>query len=290
MWSRVTYILLSVSVLVCLFLVKPVHAATIDYGSSTFTQLFLDSGFLNRLVDLHLPEINFRAVFNDGDIPAPGVLTILTEDPKSQTSANGNQILSAKITTYWMTNAAEKPTSTLLTIYNDQCLNSTSTECAFEERYHGQLNLIHAIAQNGESATARIKIGADAQLVLIPRQAVEIPEDPGYMPEGDASWYAYKYCMCAASPDFPKGSYVKVTCADDESKSVVVRINDFGPERDIFPNRVIDLDKIAFEQLAPLGAGLVKVKVEPVQATEVQAASPAPKPVTEVTKESGWEF
>lgn len=79
---------------------------------------------------------------------------------------------------------------------------------------------------------------------------------------GHASWYAYKYCNCAASPDFPKGSTLRVTNMDNE-KSVDIIVNDFGPDRSIFPQRVIDLDKTAFSQIGNLRDGVLKnVKVE----------------------------
>ncbi|MFZ5365234.1 MAG: septal ring lytic transglycosylase RlpA family protein [Patescibacteria group bacterium] len=78
---------------------------------------------------------------------------------------------------------------------------------------------------------------------------------------GQASWYAYKNCLCAASPDYPKGSIVEVTNLDNGS-SVNVKINDYGPDRSIFPDRVIDLDKVAFERLGSLRDGILKnVKV-----------------------------
>ncbi|MFH0987809.1 MAG: septal ring lytic transglycosylase RlpA family protein [Parcubacteria group bacterium] len=82
------------------------------------------------------------------------------------------------------------------------------------------------------------------------------------MATGKASWYKYKNCDCAASPDYPKGTKLKVTNLDN-GKSLVVRVNDFGQERDIFPDRVIDLDKVAFAKLGSLRMGILKnVKVE----------------------------
>ncbi len=81
--------------------------------------------------------------------------------------------------------------------------------------------------------------------------------------EGGASWYKYKDCDCAASPDFPKGTQLKVTNIYN-GKSVVVTVNDFGPERLIFPQRVIDLDVTAFKKIAKKGIGVIDVKVEPV--------------------------
>lgn len=81
---------------------------------------------------------------------------------------------------------------------------------------------------------------------------------------GDASWYAYKDCLCAASPDFPKGSKVKVDDLDT-GKSVIVTINDWGPDRSIFPERVIDLDKRAFQKLGKLSWGVLhRIKVTPL--------------------------
>lgn len=79
--------------------------------------------------------------------------------------------------------------------------------------------------------------------------------------QGIASWYAYKKCMCAAHPYFPKGSMLRVTNIAS-GVSVVVRVNDWGPQQDVHPGRVIDLDVEAFKKLAPLSAGTMQVKVE----------------------------
>lgn len=78
---------------------------------------------------------------------------------------------------------------------------------------------------------------------------------------GTASWYKYKNGMFAASPDFKKGSILVVTNLDN-GKKIEVTINDWGPERAKHPDRVIDLDKVAFQKLASTGAGLIKVKIE----------------------------
>lgn len=85
-----------------------------------------------------------------------------------------------------------------------------------------------------------------------------------YMLIGKASWYAYKGGMFAASPEFPKGSLIKVISVANPTKQIVVTINDYGPDRKVHPDRVIDLDKVAFAKLAPLGAGVISVRVEPV--------------------------
>jgi rare lipoprotein A (peptidoglycan hydrolase) len=75
---------------------------------------------------------------------------------------------------------------------------------------------------------------------------------------GVASWYAYTGTLAAANPWLPMGSFVRVTNTEN-GKSVIVKINDRGP----FGNgRIIDLDKVAFAKIAPLGAGVANVKME----------------------------
>ncbi len=79
--------------------------------------------------------------------------------------------------------------------------------------------------------------------------------------EGRASWYAYRGCMCAAHPFYPFGRFVRVT-ATATGKSIIVRVNDRGPDQTIHPDRVIDLDSVPFKELASLGTGTIGVKVE----------------------------
>lgn len=78
---------------------------------------------------------------------------------------------------------------------------------------------------------------------------------------GQASWYRFKGGLFAASPDFKAGTILKVTNLDN-NKSVNVTVNDYGPDRKLFPTRVIDLDYVAFSKIASVGAGIVNVKIE----------------------------
>jgi uncharacterized protein YabE (DUF348 family) len=78
---------------------------------------------------------------------------------------------------------------------------------------------------------------------------------------GLGTWYAHTGTLSAASPWLPLGSYAKVTNIEN-GKSVMVRINDRGP---FGTNRIIDLDKVAFQEIASLGAGVIEVKVEEVK-------------------------
>lgn len=77
---------------------------------------------------------------------------------------------------------------------------------------------------------------------------------------GLGTWYAFRGGMFAANPWLPMGSYVKVTNKEN-GKSVIVQINDRGP---FGKNRIIDLDKVAFQKIASLGAGVIDVKVEEI--------------------------
>lgn len=77
---------------------------------------------------------------------------------------------------------------------------------------------------------------------------------------GLGSWYRFTGTLSAANPWLPIGSHVRVT-NEANGKSVIVRINDRGP---FGPNRIIDLDAVAFEKIASLGAGIIEVKMEEI--------------------------
>ncbi len=78
--------------------------------------------------------------------------------------------------------------------------------------------------------------------------------------KGACSWYSHTGTLSAANPWLPKGSYVKVTNKAN-GKSVIVQINDRGP---FVAGRIIDLDKVAFQKIASLGAGVIDVKMEEI--------------------------
>jgi uncharacterized protein YabE (DUF348 family) len=82
----------------------------------------------------------------------------------------------------------------------------------------------------------------------------------GKAQKGQGTWYAYQGGMFAASLSIPRGGYAKVTNTAN-GKSVIVQINDSGPYG---KGRIIDLDKVAFQKIASLGAGVIGVKVEEV--------------------------
>jgi len=98
---------------------------------------------------------------------------------------------------------------------------------------------------------------------------------------GSASWYNYKKGLFAASPDFAKGSILRVYNLDN-NKFVDVTINDYGPTRTTHPTRVVDLDKVAFKKIAATSAGTVNIKIEVMKSVGKdlnQTLAPATEPV-----------
>ena len=65
--------------------------------------------------------------------------------------------------------------------------------------------------------------------------------------------------MTCASYAYPMGTKLKVTNLKN-GKSVIVRKNDLGPNKRL--NRLIDLSKGAFQEIADLKDGLIQINVE----------------------------
>lgn len=100
-------------------------------------------------------------------------------------------------------------------------------------------------------------------LIHLPFARIAVFENPEILTTGQASWYKYKNGNFAASPDFSKGSILRVYNIEN-NKFIDVKINDYGPHRGLHPNRAIDLDKIAFSKIASLKTGIINVKIEPL--------------------------
>lgn len=87
---------------------------------------------------------------------------------------------------------------------------------------------------------------------------------PDVLVSGTASWYKYKGGNFAASPDFKIGSVIRVYNTKN-NKFVDVTINDYGPNRDKHPDRVVDLDREAFKKIASLSDGLISIRIVPLK-------------------------
>ncbi len=96
-------------------------------------------------------------------------------------------------------------------------------------------------------------------------------EEPSYTETGTASYYArslhgkitasgeiyHHDSLTAAHLTLPMGTLLKVVSLEN-GNSVVVRVNDRGP---YVPNRILDLSRAAFKELAPLREGLIEVRI-----------------------------
>ncbi len=100
-------------------------------------------------------------------------------------------------------------------------------------------------------------------LIHLPFARIAVFSYPDILTAGRASWYTYKSGNYTASPDFPKDSRLRVTNREN-GKFVDVVVNDYGPDRGLHPDRVVDLDKQAFLKIANLSEGMVDVAVEPL--------------------------
>lgn len=78
--------------------------------------------------------------------------------------------------------------------------------------------------------------------------------------EGTATWYRGVGALTAAHRTLPKGKKVEVEHVGS-GKKIIVKIADRGP----FTRDILDLSQDAFEALAPLGAGRIKVRIFKVE-------------------------
>jgi uncharacterized protein YabE (DUF348 family) len=111
--------------------------------------------------------------------------------------------------------------------------------------------------------------GEEVSREEVSREVLEEPQEQivaqgvkasvGRTQEGLASWYAWTGTLACASTTFPKGTRLRVTSLEN-GKQVTVVVNDYGPQP--HTGKIIDLDKVAFEKLAPTWKGVVRVKIE----------------------------
>ena len=89
-----------------------------------------------------------------------------------------------------------------------------------------------------------------------------------YFIVGSASWYDYEldngwsskgHYVCATR-DFERYTIVKVINLDN-GKSVRCKVTDYGPDQQLFPNRIVDLSSTAFKRISNLKKGIIRVKV-----------------------------
>jgi len=82
----------------------------------------------------------------------------------------------------------------------------------------------------------------------------------GKSDSGIASWYNADLNECA-SRDYPPGTWLRVTNLSN-GKIAYARVAGYGPQKGT--GKLIDLDNKTFKQIAPLGQGTCRVKVEQI--------------------------
>lgn len=217
--------------------------------------LVLDQGFVGHPVSLDLFEGTVTLAWDGQTLVAPSGLTVTLV--QGTTSSNDQQPAAPAVSVAFdHPEAISSQGHFLVRLKADRPPSST------------------------EQAEANVVIPGSASTTVIAgtfakdRVAFTVPASPvltvsptyrnGLMRQGMASWYSYKKCLCAASPDVPKGTRLIVRRADDRSRFVVVTVNDWGPERDKFPERAIDLDKVAFKRIGNTRGGVLRVVVDVV--------------------------
>ncbi len=140
---------------------------------------------------------------------------------------------------------------------------------------YGKTKIIQA-GKNGEEVKTFEVTYEDGQEVLRKLISKEVVAEPqteiiekgtkiiiGRVQIGAASWYARglynPQALTAASRDFPRGTFLRVTNLAN-NKSVIVKVNDYV----VNPAVIIDLSSGAFKKISSLGTGRVKVKVEEI--------------------------
>lgn len=225
-------------------------------GNVTLTDqkivLTLDSGFVARPVSLELFDGDVTVAWDEKALVKPTVLTVV--------SARGGVWQDQVASAHAVRLEFEDPTSVsqngIFSISHRALRPPTTVE-------RPDVNVIGSTTST-QSATFK------GTSILYSHQASSmIAFAPvycsGIMRTGTASWYKYKNCLCAASPDVPKGTQLKVSRQDDPSRSVIVTVNDYGPDRSLFPERVIDLDYPAFSAIGNPRGGVLDVTVEQVE-------------------------
>ncbi len=209
--------------------------------------LHLDPGFIGHPVNLDILEGQAFIKWDTGDLSYPSDLYV--------------SVSSTEIEVVWDTSYALTEKGVEIGVKKDYLgfkNDDPFSDIVLETKVpFGEWKVADSVEKDGFIMT-RIGPEARVRLALAPRG----------MRSGEATWYKYKGGMFAASPDFPKGTKLQVSLADDPTKSCVVTVNDYGPDRDLFPSRVIDLDSVAFKKLSPLSAGKLNVTVTPVPPPE----------------------
>ncbi|HHE45856.1 MAG TPA: DUF348 domain-containing protein [Candidatus Moranbacteria bacterium] len=199
----------------------------------------------------------------------------ITLSPLDKTSPNLNALIEKNltiiITRIKVKNVTQKEKINFKTIIKTDSKLDWSKKKIKQPGVKGLKEIIyHLVYKNGKKISQTVLV---SKIIQKPIPQIEVHGshlELGKAKRGQGSWYSQplnlkeKYNSLvdnfAASTTLPKGSYAKVTNLEN-GKSLIVQINDSGP---YVKKRIIDLDKKAFAKIAPIGAGVIAVKVAPI--------------------------
>jgi len=236
---------IGVMIFVGVFFAMPMFARAESDFQSQFFSYNLDENTLAKGYTFSFFENNLQVIFKPKNFTKPVGLQVNNEDPTNFSLAPNYEKLSDIYRLKIM--ADEESSFGLPVIFN------------FQEKLDGNCQIYNFDDELGWQKIAKSEVkNKKAKFELSDKEMiVAVLRDNNIMTIGAASWYKYKNCQCAASPDYPKGSKLKVKDLDT-GKEIIVKVNDYGPDRKIFPDRVIDLDATAFKKLAKLSRGIIK--------------------------------
>ena len=120
--------------------------------------------------------------------------------------------------------------------------------------------VVNGLIERTETLGTRVVRPPVDAVILSGAASPTIPQGAvgGHGASGQATWYDPPWSgLTAASPWIPFGTHVTVTDLAT-GRTVIVVINDRGP---FAPGRIIDLSPEAFSILAPLGRGVLDVRI-----------------------------
>ncbi len=247
----------AMSLAACLAWMTPTKAAEVVEQHL----FYLDWGFVGHPVSLEMNQGKTVVSWDTGDLVAPTVLLVEIEHDADTLAPSGVTFGQEVVHVTWADPYNLSARGVKITT-EDGCHPGDWTTC---ELYRKDGDAWVRVPDSRAYGHVRVRMGT--------RQG-------DFMRSGGASWYKYKNCHCAASVDFPKGTRLRVRSVARPEVYTVVRVNDYGPERDKFPDRAIDLDVVAFKDLAPLGAGVIRVTIEPITASDPDYAIADTPPAT----------
>ncbi|MCC6639249.1 hypothetical protein IT409_01675 [Candidatus Falkowbacteria bacterium] len=247
------------------FLTACLFAFALPVSATVITPQYVNQS--SQTITQHINTKGSTLTLLNGDVRfgmQPGALTVGTTVTFSQVDESflNDVLLPAeykKISKIFMYEASTKPQKPLwLTMNYASDLKFTKFMFIYDEKN-----------QNWKNITSKTNLEKGmVSTALTGQKGILLIADTDVMKYGKASWYKYKGCMCAASPDYPKGSKLLVV-NKNKNQGIVVTVNDWGPERDIFPDRVIDLDLVAFTKLGTKGVGVFQnIYVTPYHASD----------------------